>query len=177
LHGGVGRAARDAMVERFQAPGGPSIMVLSLRAGGTGLNLTAASHVFHFDRWWNPAVEDQATDRAHRIGQRRAVQVHRLVCAGTMEERVAEVLERKRGLASRIVGRGEQWVTELGDDALRELFALAPDAAVGDDGDESGGGGDGGAASGAGPGVAAGRRRAGPGARARSRGRAREARR
>jgi SNF2 family DNA or RNA helicase len=134
LHGGTGRAARDAMVERFQAalPDGPPVLVVSLKAGGTGLNLTAASHVFHFDRWWNPAVEDQATDRAHRIGQRRSVQVHRLVCAGTVEEKVGELLEKKRGLASRIVGRGEQWVTELDDAALREMFALAPDAAIGD---------------------------------------------
>ncbi|HWM84897.1 MAG TPA: DEAD/DEAH box helicase [Kofleriaceae bacterium] len=157
LHGGVGRAARDAMVERFQADGGPPVLVLSLRAGGTGLNLTAASHVFHFDRWWNPAVEDQATDRAHRIGQRRAVQVHRLVCAGTMEERVGEVLEKKRGLASRIVGRGEQWVTELDDEALRDLFSLAPDAVIGDEEAEAGTGSNGRAA---GSGPAKARRRA-----------------
>jgi hypothetical protein len=132
LHGGVSRAARDTMVERFQGEDGPPILILSLRAGGTGLNLTAASHVFHFDRWWNPAVEDQATDRAHRIGQRRSVQVHRLVCAGTMEERVGEILDEKRGLASRIVGRGEQWVTEMDDDALRDLLALSTDTAIGD---------------------------------------------
>jgi SNF2 family DNA or RNA helicase len=138
LHGGVARAARDRLVERFQAPDGPPVLILSLRAGGTGLNLTAASHVFHFDRWWNPAVEDQATDRAHRIGQRRAVQVHRLVCAGTMEERVGEILDKKRGLAARIVGRGEQWVTELDDEALHAMFALAPDAAIGDDVDGAG---------------------------------------
>jgi hypothetical protein len=131
LHGGVGRAARDAMVEDFQAGGAP-VMILSLRAGGSGLNLTAANHVFHFDRWWNPAVEDQASDRVHRIGQRRAVHIHRLVCAGTVEEKVGELLERKRGLASRIVGRGEQWVTELDDDGLRQLFALSSDAAVAD---------------------------------------------
>jgi SNF2 family DNA or RNA helicase len=133
LHGGVARAARDAMVDRFQAEDGPPVLVLSLRAGGTGLNLTRASHVFHFDRWWNPAVEDQATDRAHRIGQRRQVQVHRLVAAGTVEEKIAALLEQKRGLASRIVGKGEEWVTELDDDGLRELFALAPGAAISDD--------------------------------------------
>jgi SNF2 family DNA or RNA helicase len=131
LHGGVARAARDNMVRRFQEdPLGPRIFVLSVKAGGTGLNLTAANHVFHFDRWWNPAVEDQATDRAYRIGQRRAVQVHKLLAAGTVEEKVDRLLERKRDLASRIVGQGEQWITELDDRSLRELFALAPDAVV-----------------------------------------------
>jgi superfamily II DNA or RNA helicase len=131
LHGGVSRAARDAMVRRFQEEaGGPRIFILSVKAGGTGLNLTAASHVFHFDRWWNPAVEDQATDRAYRIGQRRAVQVHKLLCAGTIEEKVDQMLEKKRDLASRIVGKGEHWITELGDSALRELFSLSPGAVV-----------------------------------------------
>jgi superfamily II DNA or RNA helicase len=131
LHGGVSRAARDAMVRRFQEEAGaPPIFILSVKAGGTGLNLTAASHVFHFDRWWNPAVEDQATDRAYRIGQRRAVQVHKLLCAGTVEEKVDQMLEKKRGLASRIVGKGEHWITELGDTALRELFSLSPGAVV-----------------------------------------------
>ena len=110
------RAARDAMVRRFQEdPRGPQIFVLSVKAGGTGLNLTAANHVFHFDRWWNPAVEDQATDRAYRIGQQRTVQVHKLLCAGTIEEKVDRLLEQKRDLASRIVGAGEQWITELDD--------------------------------------------------------------
>ena len=104
--------------------------MLSLKAGGTGLNLTAANHVFHFDRWWNPAVEDQATDRAYRIGQTRAVQVHKFVCAGTLEEKIDSLLDQKRDLASRIVGEGEQWITELDDGALRDLFALAPDAVV-----------------------------------------------
>ncbi len=139
LHGGVPRTARDAMVRRFQEEdGGPRIFVLSLRAGGTGLNLTAASHVFHFDRWWNPAVEDQATDRAYRIGQRKAVQVHKLLCAGTVEEKVDQILEGKRGLAARIVGGGERWITELDDAALRELFSLAPDAALpADDADDA----------------------------------------
>ena len=114
LHGGVARAARDAMVQRFQDDGaGPQIFVLSVKAGGTGLNLTAANHVFHFDRWWNPAVEDQATDRAYRIGQQRSVQVHKLLTAGTIEEKVDRLLEQKRDLASRIVGQGEQWITEL----------------------------------------------------------------
>ncbi len=131
LHGGTPRAARDAMVRRFQeASGGPRLFVLSLKAGGTGLNLTAATHVFHFDRWWNPAVEDQATDRAYRIGQTRGVQVHAMVCAGTVEDKVADMLERKRALAAKAVGTGERWITELGNAELRELFALAGDAVV-----------------------------------------------
>ncbi|MFC1643004.1 DEAD/DEAH box helicase, partial [Myxococcota bacterium] len=141
LHGGTPRKARDEMVGRFQEePQGPRIFVLSVKAGGTGLNLTAANHVFHFDRWWNPAVEDQATDRAFRIGQRRAVQVHKLVCAGTVEEKVDRMLEQKRDLASRVVNAGEKWITELGNDELRDLFALSKDAAVdGDDDVESDG--------------------------------------
>lgn len=131
LHGGVPRTARDSMVQRFQEdPRSPGIFVLSVKAGGTGLNLTAANHVFHFDRWWNPAVEDQATDRAYRIGQRRSVQVHKLLCAGTVEEKVDQLLERKRDLAARIVGAGEQWITELDDAALKDLFSLAPDAVI-----------------------------------------------
>jgi SNF2 family DNA or RNA helicase len=131
LHGGTPRARRDAMVRRFQEdPGGPGIFVLSVKAGGTGLNLTAASHVFHFDRWWNPAVEDQATDRAFRIGQRRSVQVHKLVCAGTVEEKVDRMLAAKRDLADKVVGTGEKWITELGNEALRELVALSSDVAV-----------------------------------------------
>ena len=138
LHGGVPRAARDRMVHRFQEDErGPRVFVLSLRAGGTGLNLTGASRVFHFDRWWNPAVEDQATDRAYRIGQKRAVQVYKLLTAGTVEEKVDRMLEDKRDLASRIVGAGEQWITELDDAALRELFTLSADAVVAaDDGNE-----------------------------------------
>jgi SNF2 family DNA or RNA helicase len=130
LHGGTPKRQRDEMVRRFQADRhGPRVFVLSVKAGGTGLNLTAASHVFHFDRWWNPAVEDQATDRAYRIGQTRAVQVHKLLCAGTVEEKIDKLLEQKRGLASRIVGTGEQWITELGDRELRALFALDDQAA------------------------------------------------
>ncbi|MDQ2643041.1 MAG: DEAD/DEAH box helicase [Myxococcota bacterium] len=126
LHGGVAKAARDEMVRRFQEePRGPRIFVLSVKAGGTGLNLTAANHVFHYDRWWNPAVEDQATDRAYRIGQRRAVQVHKLLCAGTVEEKVDRLLEQKRSLASKVVGTGERWITELDTAALRDLFALS----------------------------------------------------
>jgi superfamily II DNA or RNA helicase len=134
LHGGTTKRARDLLVERFQTdPQGPRVLVLSLKAGGTGLNLTAATHVFHYDRWWNPAVEDQATDRAYRIGQTRSVQVHRLVCAGTVEDRVDQLLEKKRGLAAKIVGSGEQWITELSNTELRELFELSQGAIVEDD--------------------------------------------
>jgi superfamily II DNA/RNA helicase len=138
LHGGTPKKARDEMVRRFQEePHGPRIFVLSVKAGGTGLNLTAASHVFHFDRWWNPAVEDQATDRAYRIGQKRAVQVHKLVCAGTVEEKIDRLLEQKRDLAAKVVGAGEQWITELDGGELRDLFALSEGAvADGDDDDD-----------------------------------------
>ncbi|MBP2312653.1 DEAD/DEAH box helicase [Azospirillum soli] len=128
LHGGVPKPARDRMVERFQAADGPPIFLLSLKAGGTGLTLTAANHVFHVDRWWNPAVENQATDRAFRIGQTRNVQVHKFVCAGTLEEKIDEMIESKKAVAEAVVGAGEDWLTELGTDALRDLFALREDA-------------------------------------------------
>ncbi len=131
LHGGVSRKRRDGMVERFQKPGGPPLFVLSLKAGGTGLNLTEASHVFHFDRWWNPAVEDQATDRAFRIGQRRNVQVHKFLCAGTLEEKIDEMIENKKDIADRVVGTGEGWLTELSTRELKQLFALRSEA-IGD---------------------------------------------
>ncbi|MET8351749.1 DEAD/DEAH box helicase [Micromonospora sp. NPDC005206] len=130
LHGGLGKAERDAMVQRFQSADGPPLFVLSLKAGGTGLTLTAANHVVHVDRWWNPAVEDQATDRAFRIGQRRRVQVRKFVCAGTVEEKVAALIADKRSLAERVVGTGEQWITELSTGQLRELFALEAGAVV-----------------------------------------------
>ncbi|MET8323515.1 DEAD/DEAH box helicase [Micromonospora sp. NPDC005189] len=130
LHGGLGKAERDAMVQRFQSADGPPLFVLSLKAGGTGLTLTAANHVVHVDRWWNPAVEDQATDRAFRIGQRRRVQVRKFVCAGTVEEKVAAMIADKRNLAERVVGTGEQWITELSTGQLRELFALEAGAVV-----------------------------------------------
>lgn len=128
LHGGVPKAARDRMVERFQGDDGPPIFLLSLKAGGTGLTLTAANHVFHIDRWWNPAVEDQATDRAFRIGQTRNVQVHKFICAGTLEEKIDEMIESKKAVAQAVVGTGEDWLTELGTDALRDLLALREDA-------------------------------------------------
>lgn len=128
LHGGLTRRARDAMVQRFAEIDGPPIFLLSLKAGGTGLNLTAAAHVIHFDRWWNPAVEDQATDRAHRIGQRRTVHVHKLVCSGTIEERIDALIQNKRDLAERVVGTGEQWLTELSTTELRDLISLRREA-------------------------------------------------
>ncbi|MFB7668026.1 SNF2-related protein [Kitasatospora sp. NPDC056138] len=128
LHGGVPKRRREEMVARFQSPDGPRVFLLSLKAGGTGLNLTNANHVVHLDRWWNPAVEDQATDRAFRIGQRRDVQVRRLVCVGTVEERIAELIESKRALAEAVVGEGEQWLGELSATTLRELISLSADA-------------------------------------------------
>ena len=112
------------MVDAFQDGTGPPLLLVSLKAGGTGLNLTAASQVIHYDRWWNPAVEDQASDRAWRIGQDRPVQVHRLISEGTLEERIAVLLQTKRALADAVVGGGEAWVSELSDDDLAELVAL-----------------------------------------------------
>ena len=133
LHGGTSRTNRDAIVERFQRGDSDApILILSLRAGGYGLNLTAANHVFHFDRWWNPAVEDQATDRAYRIGQGRHVQVHKFVCIGTLEERIDSLLEQKRGLADNVMGRGEEWLTGLSTEKLREVFALSREAVAED---------------------------------------------
>jgi SNF2 family DNA or RNA helicase len=128
LHGGTTKKQRDAMVARFQEADEPVLFLLSLKAGGTGLNLTAANHVIHVDRWWNPAVEDQATDRAFRIGQRRDVQVRKFVCVGTLEERIDAMIEQKKALAEQIVGTGEGWLTELSTAALREVLALSPDA-------------------------------------------------
>ncbi|MHA6625593.1 DEAD/DEAH box helicase [Pseudonocardia sichuanensis] len=128
LHGGTPKTRRDEMVTRFQAGEGPPIMLLSLKAGGTGLTLTAANHVIHLDRWWNPAVENQATDRAFRIGQRRNVQVRKFVCPGTVEERIDELITKKKALSSLVVGDGEGWLTELATESLRELFTLGADA-------------------------------------------------
>ncbi len=126
LHGGVPARRREEMVERFQS-GAVPVFLLSLKAGGVGLNLTRATHVVHYDRWWNPAVEDQASDRAHRIGQRRAVQIHRLVCEGTLEDRIAELLEKKRDLAEAVVGGGEAWIGDLSDAELADLVRLGSD--------------------------------------------------
>jgi non-specific serine/threonine protein kinase len=126
LHGGVSKSRRDRMVAEFQqGQSGSPLLLVSLKAGGTGLNLTAASRVVHYDRWWNPAVEDQATDRAWRIGQQQSVFVHKLVCEGTVEERVDQLINDKRALADAVVGTtGEAWLSELSTDALRDLVVL-----------------------------------------------------
>jgi SNF2 family DNA or RNA helicase len=123
LHGGTPVPEREAMVARFQ-DGDVPVFLLSLKAAGTGLNLTRAEHVVHYDRWWNPAVEAQATDRAYRIGQDRPVQVHRLIAEGTIEDRIARMLERKKDLADSVLGSGEAALTELTDDELAELVEL-----------------------------------------------------
>ena len=128
LHGGTTKKQRDAMVAQFQEAEEPTLFLLSLKAGGTGLNLTAANHVIHVDRWWNPAVEDQATDRAFRIGQRRDVQVRKFVCIGTLEEKIDAMIEQKKALAQRIVGVGESWLTDLSTAALRDVLTLSPEA-------------------------------------------------
>jgi SNF2 family DNA or RNA helicase len=123
LNGSVMKAERDRMVEAFQNKEYP-ILILSLKAGGTGLNLTAANHVIHYDRWWNPAVENQATDRAYRIGQDRFVHVHKLITTGTIEEKIDEMLEKKQSLNDEII-QSENWITELSSDELEELFSLS----------------------------------------------------
>lgn len=129
LHGGTPSKRRDEMILQFQAPKSDRrVFILSLRAGGLGLNLTAANHVFHFDRWWNPAVESQATDRAHRIGQTRKVQVHKYVCVGTMEEKIDKLLTDKIALADKIVSSGDEWLTNLSTQELREYLSLGRDA-------------------------------------------------
>jgi SNF2 family DNA or RNA helicase len=129
LHGGVSKKQRDIMVQRFQQERrGAPLFILSLKAGGVGLNLTEANHVFHFDRWWNPAVENQATDRAFRIGQKKNVQVHKFISVGTLEERIDQMIEQKKELAESIVGSGENWLTEMSTDQLKELFTLNREA-------------------------------------------------
>ncbi|MHA7965037.1 DEAD/DEAH box helicase [Paenibacillus sp. CAU 1782] len=132
LNGSTPKAQRDRMVERFQSRDlppaeQPNVFILSLKAGGVGLNLTAANHVFHFDRWWNPAVENQATDRAYRMGQTRDVQVHKFISLGTLEERIDEMLENKQQLSDNVISSSEGWITELSTEALRELFTLRRD--------------------------------------------------
>ena len=127
LHGGTPVPEREAMVERLQRGEAP-VFLLSLRAAGTGLNLTRADHVVHYDRWWNPAVEEQATDRAYRIGQTRPVQVHRLISEGTVEDRIAALLESKRALADAVLAGGESALTELTDAELADLVALRGEA-------------------------------------------------
>ncbi len=129
LYGGTPAKQRDRMIARFQEERhGPSIFILSLKAGGLGLNLTRANHVFHFDRWWNPAVENQATDRAFRIGQTRDVWVHKFICAGTLEERIDDMIESKKALAESVIGAGEGWLTELDTNQLRQLVTLSQEA-------------------------------------------------
>lgn len=129
LHGGTPRKQREQMIDRFQDPRrGPPLFVISLKAGGLGLNLTAANHVFHYDRWWNPAVEQQATDRAFRIGQKRNVQVHKFLCIGTLEENIDRLMEHKKNLAESVVTAGEGWLTELSTEELRRILELRPEA-------------------------------------------------
>ena len=131
LHGGTSAQRRDRMVTEFQDPESPpSAFILSLRAGGVGLNLTRANHVFHFDRWWNPAVEDQATDRAFRIGQQKNVFVHKFVALGTLEEKIDAMIEDKKQLSSLVVGADESWLTELDNEAFKDLIALRKSAVV-----------------------------------------------
>ncbi|MEG5039247.1 MULTISPECIES: DEAD/DEAH box helicase [unclassified Microcoleus] len=131
LYGGIRQQQREEMIDRFQHdPQGPPIMILSLKAGGTGLNLTRATHVFHYDRWWNPAVENQATDRVFRIGQTRNVQVHKFVCTGTLEEKIHDMIESKKALAEQVVSAGENWLTELDTDQLRNLLILDRNAII-----------------------------------------------
>jgi SNF2 family DNA or RNA helicase len=142
LHGGLARKERDMMIERFQEERSsgehtsPSrVFVLSIKAGGLGLNLTAANHVFHYDRWWNPAVENQATDRAYRIGQNKPVQVHKLISTGTLEEKIDGMIERKKDLSQRIIqttGKEEEWITPMSNEQLRHIFSLSRDAIVQD---------------------------------------------
>ncbi|MFO8060879.1 MAG: DEAD/DEAH box helicase [Bacillota bacterium] len=130
LHGGVPAAGREEMVERFQDGDGPPFFILSLRAGGTGLNLTRANHVFHYDRWWNPAVEDQATDRAFRIGQDRDVYVHKFIVAGTLEERIDRIMEEKLKVADSVIGSGERWLTEMSAHELKEILRLGEEEVI-----------------------------------------------
>ena len=129
MHGGTSQPRRQEMIDRFQESDGTMpIFVLSLKTGGIGLNLTAANHVFHFDRWWNPAVENQATDRAYRIGQTRTVHVHKFVCVGTLEERIDQMIEQKTALADNVISSGEQWLTELTTEKLGEMLRLRAEA-------------------------------------------------
>jgi superfamily II DNA or RNA helicase len=126
LHGAVVKDSRDRMIRRFQEGTGPQFFILSLRAGGTGLNLTAANHVVMYDRWWNPAVERQAIDRAYRIGQSRNVQVHIFCCRGTLEERIDEMIQSKKEVADMVIESSDNWITELSDRDLQKLLSLAP---------------------------------------------------
>jgi non-specific serine/threonine protein kinase len=125
LHGQTAVSKRRELIEAFQREEGPPFFILSLKAGGTGLNLTAASHVIHFDRWWNPAVENQATDRAFRIGQKRNVLVHKFVCRGTVEDKIDELIAQKTGLSRDLLdGGGETMLTEMNNEQLLRFVAL-----------------------------------------------------
>jgi SNF2 family DNA or RNA helicase len=131
FHGHLNAKQREELLEQFasESANGPQVLVVSLRAGGRGLNLPAANHVFHFDRWWNPAVEQQATDRAHRLGQVKPVWVHSLITQGTLEERIDALLESKRELVEKVMaGRSEDWLGDLDLGAIRAAVSLAPDA-------------------------------------------------
>jgi len=129
FHGRLNARQRSELLDAFAAEDGPSLLVISIRAGGRGLNLPAANHVFHFDRWWNPAVEQQATDRAHRLGQRKPVFVHSLICLGTVEERIDELLESKRELVAQVMGgRADDWLGDLDLGAIRTAVALSPES-------------------------------------------------
>jgi SNF2 family DNA or RNA helicase len=130
LHGGVSMSVRDDMIRRFQSGKDSKIFILSLKAGGVGLNLTKANHVFHFDRWWNPAVENQATDRAFRIGQKKNVQVYKYICQGTLEERIDELIEQKQQLADYIVTNDESWLTEMDNEQIASLITLSRKVAL-----------------------------------------------
>jgi SNF2 family DNA or RNA helicase len=125
LHGGTPPKRRQQFIDQFQEEdGNVPVFILSLKAGGVGLNLTAANHVFHYDRWWNPAIENQATDRAFRIGQLKTVHVHKFVCTGTLEEKIDQMIEQKMELAHNIVGSGEQWISDLTAGQLRDMLVL-----------------------------------------------------
>ena len=123
LHGGLSRSKRDELIDKFQN-GEPKIFILSLKAGGIGLNLTAATHVVHYDLWWNPAVENQATDRAYRIGQKENVFVYRFITTGTLEESINQILSSKEKLVDMTIGNGESFITEMSNDELREMLYL-----------------------------------------------------
>lgn len=124
LHGGLTAEGREKLISHFRETETSSIFILSLKAGGVGLNLTEARHVVHFDRWWNPAVEEQATDRVYRIGQTENVNVHKMICEGTIEERIDELIEQKKSLSKQILSQGEGWVTELSDKEIFDLIRL-----------------------------------------------------
>ncbi len=130
LYGGTAKEKREEMIDEFENAGGPCFFLLSLHAGGTGINLTPANYVIHYDRWWNPAVEKQATDRAYRIGQDNNVQVYKLICRGTIEESIDQIIESKRDLAEQVLADSDEWITELSDEELRNLVSLSADSLV-----------------------------------------------